>query len=74
MDLYFRNEIFKDLPQINAFYLNESQTGGENVHCPFGSKTLRKAKMNIFSSSKNDYCPQLFNKHLEFKKKFLGKN
>ena len=42
--------------------------GSENFHCPFGSKKHKKAKMNIFSSSKNDYCPHLFNKRLEYEK------
>ena len=32
MGSYFRNEIFKDIPLINASYSNESQMGRENFH------------------------------------------
>ena len=71
MSSYFRIEIYNDIPLINASYSNESQMGSENFHCLFCFKTLRKAKINVFYSSKNDYCLHLFNKHLEFEKKVV---
>ena len=42
---------------------NESHSGSEIFHCPFGSKMLEKAKMNIFAGLKNGSCPHQFNKH-----------
>ena len=49
----FKIEMFKDLPLINTSYSKESHSGSENFHCPFGSKTLEKAKIDIFSGLKN---------------------
>ena len=62
----FKIEMLKDLPPINASYSNKSHSGSENFLFPFGSKTLEKAKMNIFSGLKNGSCPHLFKKHILF--------
>ena len=60
------NEIFKDFPPKDSSYWNESQTGSDNFHCPFGSKSHRKAEKKMFLSFKNGPCPHLFGKHIKF--------
>ena len=45
-DNHFKSKMLKDLPQINTSYSNESHSGSENFHRPFGSKMLEKAKKN----------------------------
>ena len=42
-----RNGIFEEFPPIDSSNWNESQTGSDNFHCPFGSRNPKKLKGNL---------------------------
>ena len=65
-DYYVRNGIFEDFPPIDSSNSNESHTGSDNFHCPFGSKNPKKAKRKTYLMLKNGPLPQLLDKHIKF--------
>ena len=58
-----RNQIFEEFPPIDSSNWNESQTGSDNFHCPFGSRTPPKIKRKLNLMLKNGLWPQLLDKH-----------
>ena len=44
-----RNGIFEEFPSIDYSNWNESQTGSDNFHCPFGSRNPKKIKTETIS-------------------------
>ena len=64
-DYYVRNGIFEDVHPIDSSNWNESHTGSDNFHCPFGSKNPQKAKRKTYLMLKNGPWPQLLDKHIK---------
>ena len=68
---YIRNGICEDFPLIDSSNRNESQTGSENFHCPFGSKNPKEAKRKTYLMLKNGPWPHRLDKHIKFANGFF---
>ena len=64
-DYYVRNGIFEDFHPIDSSNWNESHTGSDNFHCPFGSKNPKKAKRKSYPILENGPWPRLLDKHIK---------